>query len=477
MVKNGVRKGLSRFTPFGVAMTVILALCLLAALPVFAVKKVKAPKGEIPTVRVFSWSQGFVWPELFGKTGVDETDRLKAFEQKEGINVEVEWGDELTLRQKLALDLMSETGRYDIINVDAYIGVNVYGPTGYAEQLNKYIEKYPTEYFDISDIYPKTLETTKIGGILYGLPYYFNGPGMIYRSDIFENYGLKVPKTIDELYRVLEALKQGLEEDGLTNMTPVTMRAAPTVGTSIDCVGFVFAYAGYPAWFEGGPLTADQIRKTKAKPIFNGDFAPGFKAYCDIVQKYAPKGAATHEWADMFNIYAQGTAVIQMPATINGFAGWAVSQNEDVVKYTKFAQAPKGPSGKAIENYWTMSFGISKYSKNKMAAWKVLTLLTSRDAAMAFAEQTKWPCVVRKSALFSKPLLDKYGMDQLKEIEKMYVEGNPYFYPSFPEIGEFAEKIGTYVSKVVAGEMNSDTAVNSLQAWALEKMLSYGYYK
>ena len=462
----------------GVVVIFVIGLCGLTTLPVLAAGKPEEQKEEgIPTVRIISWSQGFVWPELFGKTGVEETERLKQFEEKEGINVEVEWGDEISLRQKLAMDLMAGTGRYDIIYIGSYTGVNTYGPTGFAEPLNKYIDEHPTEYLDLSDIYPKTLEANTINGVLYGMPYYFNGPGMIYRADIFERYGLTVPKTMNELMEVLEALKRGLEKDGITNISPVTMRAAPTEGVAIDIVGFVYAYAGYPAWFEGGAHTGEEIREKKAKPIFNEDFAPGFRAYTDIIKKYAPPGAATHTWVDMMNIYAQGTAVIQMPSTINGFAGLNVSENEDVVKHTRFAPAPVGPSGEPIENFWTMSFGINKDSKHKLAAWKVLTLLTSKEAAMAFAEQTKWPCVVRKSALYHGTLVDKYGLDQIKEIEKMYTEGNPYFFPYFPEIAEFSEKIATYASRVVSGETEVDAALDSMQAWAFEKMLREGYYK
>jgi ABC-type glycerol-3-phosphate transport system substrate-binding protein len=179
----------------------------------------------------------------------------------------------------------------------------------------------------------------------------------------------------------------------------------------------------------------------------------------------------------MMNIHAQGTAVILIPSTINGFAGWNIKEDENVVKYTKFAPPPVGPSGKAIENFWTMSFGINKDSKHKLAAWKVLTLLTSKEAAIAFAEQTQWPCVSRKSALFHDTLVNKYGLDQIELIETMYTEGNPYFFPYFPEIAEFAERITMFASKVVSGEMETDAALDSLQVWAFEKMLREGYYR
>jgi multiple sugar transport system substrate-binding protein len=43
-----------------------------------------------------------------------------------------------------------------------------------------------------------TLEPLRINGKLYGIPYNTNARAMVYRKDIFEQYGLEVPKTWDE---------------------------------------------------------------------------------------------------------------------------------------------------------------------------------------------------------------------------------------------------------------------------------------
>jgi ABC-type glycerol-3-phosphate transport system substrate-binding protein len=300
---------------------------------------------------------------------------------------------------------------------------------------------------------------------------------MMYRKDLLDRYGLTPPKTTDELMEVLEKLKKGFEKDGLKNMYPVTMRGAPGEEPTLDLAGFVYAYAGYAAWFEGGALTAEEIQKNKAKPIFNSDdFKAGFKAFVDICKNYGPPGIATHTWVDMMNLYAAGKAAILMPSAINAYAALGITENEDVKKNTRFAKIPIGPGGKQIQSFWTFSMAINKDSKQKEKAWKVLTYLTGKQAMQAFGNRTQWPNVTMKSVLYSDVIVDKYGDEEIHLNEQSITEADPYYFPYIPELNEFADKIGTAASRAISGK-DVDSVLNELQVWALERMFRSGYYK
>lgn len=431
-----------------------------------------------PTIRIIAFAQGFAWPELFGTTGTERTELLKQLEDREGVNIEIEWGDEWAVRQKVLTDLIAHTGRYDIVLVGSDGGVQTYGAGGFLEPLDSYLEEHPSEYFDPNDVYPKFLDANRMppGGPLYALPYYSFGAGIIYRKDIFDRYGLTPPKTTDGLLEVLEKLKQGFERDGITDVYPITMRGAPGEEPTLDLAGFVYAYAGYPAWFEGGAITAEEIKKTKAKPIFTSeDFKRGFKAFVDILRRYGPPGASTHTWVDMMNIYAAGKAAILMPSAINGYAALGITENPDVKNNTRFAKIPVGPGGKQIQSFWTFSLGINKDSEHKLKAWRVLTYLVGRDSMQAFAERTQWPNVTMRSVLYSDVLLNKYGEEEIRLNEESILEADPYYFPYIPELTEFMDKIGTAASRAIAGE-DIDTVLNELQTWALERMYKAGYY-
>ncbi len=437
------------------------------------------PKSSGPTtIRIITFAQGFAWPELFGEDGVTESDRLKEFEAQENVDIAVEWGDETAVRQKVAADLASRTGRFCVVLVGSDGGVQTYGAGGLLEPLDDYFTNYPQDYLELDDIYTNFLDANRMDGKLYALPYYSFGPGMIYRTDLFEKYGLEPPTTIDELYEVLEALKQGLEADGIDDVYPVTMRGAPGEEPSLDLLGFVYAYAGYPAWFEGGPVTAEEIKATSAQPIFTSDdFAKGFSAFADILQKYGPPGAATHTWVDMMNIYMQGNAAILMPSAINGYASLTFGDNETVLNNSAFAPSPAGPSGEVIQSFWTFSLGINADCEDKEAAWKVLTFLTGKESQQAFADRVGWPTVTMKSVMHSDSLVDRWGEEEINANEEAILESNPFYFPYIPELVEYMDRIGTSVSSVIAGEQTSEEALNQLQSWATERMLRAGYYR
>jgi ABC-type glycerol-3-phosphate transport system substrate-binding protein len=453
----------------------VAVLCLAFAF----VYSTDAAKEKTPTVRILAFAQGFAWPELFGATGTERTDLLKKLEGEIKCKIEIEWGDETAVRQKVLTDLIAHTGRYDILLADSAMGVQSYGYGGFLEPLDDYFKKNPPKYFDQKDVFPKYLDANRMppGGPLYSLPYYSFGAGIMYRKDIFDRYGLKPPKNTDELFDVLDKLKQGFESDGITDVYPVTMRGAPGEEPTLDLTGFVYAYSGYASWFEGGLIKASDIKAKKAKPILNtNDFKAGFKAYVDICKNYGPPGSSTHTWVDMMNIYAAGKAAILMPSAINAYAALGITEDPDVKNNTRFAKIPVGPSGKQIQSFWTFSMGINKDSKNKVKAWDVLTYLTGKDAMQAFANRTQWPNVTMKSVLYSDVLVKKYGKDEIRLNEESILEAEPYYFPYIPELPEFADKIGTSASRAIAGA-DIDTVLNELQTWALERMFKAGYYK
>lgn len=426
-------------------------------------------------VRIIAFAQGFAWPELFGPKGTEKTEALRALEKEVGAEISIEWGDEAAVRQKVLADLISRTGRYDIVLLGSDGAVQTYGYGGLLEPLDRWIERSPSPYLSLKEIYPKYLDANRVEGVLYGLPYYSFGPGLMYRRDIFRKYGLVPPRTTQELETVLKTLKENFQKEGI-DMFPVTMRGAPGEEPSLDLCGFVYAYAGYAAWFEGGPVKRDEIRRKKAKPIFTGDFRKGFTAFVEILRKYGSPAASTHTWVDMLALWEQGKAAVMLPSAINAYPARLTSKIEAVRKESRLSPSPIGPSGKRIQSFWTFSMGLSKFSKNKEEAWQVLAYLTGKKAMQEFATRTKFPWVTMKSVLYSKPLLETWGREELQIWENAILESDPYYFPYFPELNEFMDKIGTAASRAIAGA-KIDDVLNDLQTWAFERMFRAGYYR
>ncbi|MFO7545088.1 MAG: extracellular solute-binding protein [Trueperaceae bacterium] len=428
-------------------------------------------------INVISFSQGFAFPDLFGSSGTEKSARLLAFEQENDIVVNIEWGDESAVRQKVLTDLISGTGRYDIILLGTDGAVQTYGYAGFLEPLNAYLESGDYDaWFDLEDIYPSILEANTVEGNIYGMSYYAFGPGMMYRTDIFERYDVDVPTTMEEFEAAMAKLKAGLTADGITDVYPLTMRAGPGEEPSLDLTGFVYAYAGYPAWFEGGAATVEEIRANDAQPDFTGAFRPGFETFVRLAREYGPPGIATHTWVDMMNLYSQGKAVVLFPSAINAYAAITSTELAEVRDNSAFAAAPVGPSGEQIQSFWSFSFGINSASKNKDDAMKVLALLTGREALQAFADMTVWPAAPYSSVMRSDILVERYGEEEVLLNERAMLESETHYFPYIPELADFMFQIGTATSQAVStGDV--DRALADLQRWAVETMTAAGYYR
>lgn len=63
------------------------------------------------------------------------------------------------------------------------------------------------EAFMQENVTPAALESNKIDGVNYSLPYISNAYGVYYNVDIFEENGIEIPTTMDELYAACEKLQ------------------------------------------------------------------------------------------------------------------------------------------------------------------------------------------------------------------------------------------------------------------------------
>lgn len=428
-------------------------------------------------INVVAFAPGFAWANLFGASGTEKTEELLAFEKKEGITVNMEYADEETARQKVLLDLVNGTGKYDLVMLGSDGAVQTYSYSGYLEPLDGYLDK-ATDYFDASKVYTQFLDANRVNGKLWALPYYSFGAGVIYRKDLFDKYGItSFPKTTEEMEKALQTIKDGLAKDGVTDVSALTMRGAPGEEPSLDLAGFVYAFAGFPAWFEGGAVTPEEIKAKKAKPIFTGDFKKGFETFVRWSKEFGPPGIATHTWVDMMNLYGQGKAVVLLPSAINGFAALGGTQDPNVKEHTAFAPSPIGPSGKPIQSFWTFSVGISKFSKDKDAAYKVLAFMTGKQSMEAFASQIGWPYNTFPEIARGPVLSKKWPAATIDAVEASYKDADPHYFPYIPELNEFMDRIGTSASEAISGGATVDEALANLQKWAEDRMTKAGYYK
>lgn len=82
-----------------------------------------------------------------------------------------------------------------------------YNPGDLAYARDGFYMDLTNEAFMQENVTPAALESNKIDGVNYFLPYISNAYGVYYNVDIFEENGIEIPTTMDELYAACEKLQ------------------------------------------------------------------------------------------------------------------------------------------------------------------------------------------------------------------------------------------------------------------------------
>ena len=140
---------------------------------------------------------------------------LPKFEELTGIKVTYDVFPEQNYFDKVTIDLSAgASSTYDVFMTGAYM-IWQYAPAGWMEPLEPYIndpsKTNPDYNFD--DIFPDLRNSEKwnlqagranLGqGSQYAIPWGFETNAFMYRKDLFDKYGLTVPKKSDRSHVVL----------------------------------------------------------------------------------------------------------------------------------------------------------------------------------------------------------------------------------------------------------------------------------
>lgn len=166
---------------FKILIIILLVFTLLASGSVAAEK-----------VKLSFWNMPFVTQEVSPKyVNLWEQD---AKTQLPNYEIDNFYGPGKYKDQRDKFLLQAKTGKPDVIeglleDTAVYVNNDIIEP----------LDSYFAQWEDSSQFVESTLEPLTINGKLYGIPYNTNARALIYRKDIFEKFGLSLPKTWDEL--------------------------------------------------------------------------------------------------------------------------------------------------------------------------------------------------------------------------------------------------------------------------------------
>ena len=304
--------------------------------------------------------------------------KIAEFTEKTGINVEYSITPEANYFDKVSAALSSKTGSIDLFMSGAY-QLWDYSAAGYVEDLTPYLEKTFPGY-DFEDLVQSAVNALKWDGVpghavgegaQLGLPLCFEIYSLAYNKRAFEEKGLEVPKTYDELVAVSEALK-GWNGDGSYGLA---VRGARDWGT---------IHPGYMSFFTAFGAKDFAIEDNKLVSKLDSPEAIAMTEwFVDLVQRGGAPSWANYTWYEAGADLGAGKAAMLIDADNNGITqNWIKEDGPASAEAGNIAWAPLpvAKEGDTVySNYWTWSMGMNANSDAKEAAWLFLQYFTSKD--------------------------------------------------------------------------------------------------
>lgn len=301
---------------------------------------------------------------------------IPEFEELTGINVEIEVLAEQQGFDKLQADLSNKAGNYDVFMTDPLHNWQ-YAAAGWLEPLEDYIasDALTAPGYDVEDFAPGvynagrwTLEPLKgIGeGSTWGLPINFESYNLTYRPSLFEEAGVEVPETYEEL---LEAVKQ-LDASLPADKYPIVTR--------------------FDRYWDLTYLTFGSMAQSYGVEILDADGNVGIASpqgveaaelFLEIVKAGSPDDAAAFTWYEVLQGMSSGRFAIAFNEA-DLFAPTYENPDESAVSDDiGYAMVPEGPEGRST-GAWIWQVALNSSSKHKGAAWTFMQWLTSKETLL-----------------------------------------------------------------------------------------------
>ena len=377
--------------------------------------------------------------------------------------------EENVLRQKVTTDIATKGGQYDVLTIGTY-EVPIWAKNGWLVALDKLGADY-----DVDDLLPAIRNGISADGKLYAAPFYGESSMVMYRKDLMEKAGLKMPDAPTWDFIADAARKMTDRKDGING---VCLRGKAGWGENMAFLTAMSNSFG-ARWFD-----------EKWNPQFDQpEWKKTLEFYVKLMKDAGPDGASSNGFNENLALFQQGKCGMWIDATV---AASFVSDPKasKVADKVGYALAPDNGLGKRANWLWAWNLAIPAGSKKIDAAEKFVSWATSKHYTELVASKEGWANVppgtrkslyanadYQKAAPFAKMTLDSINA---ADPTKPTVKPVPYVGVQFVAIPEF-QGIGTAVgqqfSAALAGKETVDAALKAAQTSTEREMKKGGYIK
>jgi len=415
--------------------------------------------------------------EMLTIAAVDNADMLRMQELTDDFvannpGIHLNWVilEESVLRQKIATDIETHGGQFDIITIGNY-EVPIWARQGLLKPLDDLGEKY-----DEADLLPTIRKAISYNGKLYASPFYGESAMLMYRTDLFQAAGLEMPPSPTWTFVGEAALK-------------LTDKAAGRYGICLR---------GKAGWGDNMALLTAAANSFGAR-WFDFAWHPEFDTpewqrtlsfYVDLLQNAGPPGAAFYGYSENLDLFRTGKCAMWIDSTVAA-STLSDPKTSDVVGRVGYAPFPAyGTLGNHGNWLWTWNLAIPASTTKAEPAQRFIAWATDKEYANLVAAHEGWPYAPpgTRVSLYNNPgyrSAAPFSGNTLTAIatanpNQPTVKPAPYTGSQFVAIPEF-QRIGNAVGQIfaaaVVGQMSVAEALTSANDLTLREMTRAGYVK
>jgi len=382
-------------------------------------------------------------------------------------DIKLEWVtlEENVLREKVTTDIAAKGGQFDVLTIGTY-EVPIWGKKGWLVPL--------TGIDDPDDLIPSIRAALSVDGKLMGSPFYGESSMVMYRKDLVDATGMKMPD----------------------KPTWTEVRAIAEKITNKEQEIYGICLRGKPGWGEGGAVEGALGNAFGAR-WFDQDWKPQFDSpewktalefFVSLMKDNGPPGVSTNGYNETMALFLAGKCGMWIDATVSAssLTDPAKAKFPDQVG---FALAPDTGNGNRGNWLWAWSLAIPAGTQKNDAAQKFVSWATSKHYTELVASKEGWAHVPpgTRTSLYANPEYAKvpFAKTTLEAIMSVNSaqpssQPTPYSGGQYVSIPEFAD-LGTTVSQIfsaaLAGEKTVDEALVESQDAATRVMTKAGYIK
>lgn len=396
-------------------------------------------------------------PWLEGFAGI-----VELYEQETGNSVTLDVNPYAGSMEKQRNAVRAERSEFDLLIINGIFYPEMYHG-GFLEPLTNIdpdFELHPQVYtYDDTPWFDSdTMTVNRETGDLLTVPVNPNITLLFYRADLYEEHGLTVPETWDELLENAKALHNPPEMMGI-----VQRAARAAIAVSWDYWPYLFSH--------GGSLFREERAGDFFVTLNSEEAREALNTYITLAKEAGPENVASLDQNDIIQYMVTGRAAHAV-LTAAAQSQMDNPDNSIVVGKIGYANLPheEGHESAPALGHWLGGIPKNIPEENKQAALAFLDWFQQPENQIAYAEMGGAPV---SAAAYESEFAERPENRYMKTM----VEASPMArqMTSVPEGAEIISVLELGLNRAVAGEISVQEALNSMAAEIEAIMAEAGY--